>query len=574
MRLPTVSKRARNPILLIGLGAFGRAVLDFAAGSDEEPSNTAGPPAEMRNLQALWVETDRAKVADPAALVATLLADAKARCRKLLDLKHFVRSTAHTDVRGPRLDVFMIADLSEGVAADVVSDITATLSKELRREFGAILRVGHGALAVCPILFVPGAADRGAAATVVRSLGELSRAPEVERPQARVYIVEDQSGKYLLSRKDMEHSFAAFLHLLLFSDARHDSGEELVEELADGDVAPFATFACATFEVDMPGFRRLCAIKLARELLKEFQAGAGPDVEEIATGAHPLVPDEGVVRPELEADGAVRVHDRLEPPTMHVPTVADTDEPEAIMTNFGAVWQAGEETKLAHYRDNVERNLMKELAVKIETNGCAILNEFEKNVAETIERIVEAGPRGHSKALAFLDRAIRDARQRAKDAKELLDPPGLSKFPKPPMDIEPIVEAANLRPRGVPPRMRVFGTVLAAVCTVLLGVALKALPYPASEFKWELWVPWVMGALISCGGIYYFLRSHLKRHRDELNRRRDAFDQDIRTYLRVKVLGYFHRRLDFTVALWMYRIYTQVTERLDLNQAHLKSPRS
>jgi hypothetical protein len=128
----------------------------------------------------------------------------------LLDVTHFLESSAPTDPRGPRCDIFVVADLAEPGVASVVAPLSATLAASLRRFFSPILRSGDGALVVCPVLVCPRAGDRNAMARALVSLYDVARNRlPATRLGGRIYLVEDQSGKYILSRPELIRSFAA-----------------------------------------------------------------------------------------------------------------------------------------------------------------------------------------------------------------------------------------------------------------------------------------------------------------------------------------------------------------------------
>ena len=155
-----------NPTLLIGVGAFGREVVRRTARGGER----------IASLEHLEVESAR-----PAA---EIVAEAKVRARALLDLGHFVASTAPTDRRGPRCDVLVVADLGEPGVAEAIAPLCAALAEGLRAEFHPILRAGAGALVVCPLLSAPRAADRARVAAAAPPPPPRAGPPPPPRPPA------------------------------------------------------------------------------------------------------------------------------------------------------------------------------------------------------------------------------------------------------------------------------------------------------------------------------------------------------------------------------------------------------
>ena len=566
-----MDRRPRNPTLLIGLGAFGRAVLDSVCAQSPGAPGAPGDAGRVPNLEVCRVDCASDAEKDPAGLVRRVFDEAAQSCRRLLDLPCYLETTESTDSRGPRLDVFVIGDLSEGATALVVPKLIANLASGLRREFAPILRAGDGALAVCPLLRLPRQMDRPQAAFAIRSLATLASAAMVaDRPQARVYLAEDQSGKYLLSRREMERSFAAFLHLLLFSRLRDQLGRDLVEGMGREKRAAFATFACATLEVDMRALQRLCAVKLTRAMLSEFRHGKGPTIDEIAAEANPLVPDQTALEEHLWTEGAGTLESHLKPPRIVVPDIVDSDSPEAIIRDkFGARFQAHVQSTIERFRDDVERFKMDRLALEIERNGTEMLRDLESEAATRVGEHIASGPRGGAHALEIIRYAITDASGRAAQAKRQIDAPDLPDFPKAPTSVAGIIEAANARPRRKPFRMRALGLAMGAVATVLVAGLVNAAFAMFGMTDWTPWVGWPLAALLVGVPFYYSLWAHIKRHRNWIESERSDLDQRLRRYLNVDVVSYFRRRLEYTRSLWVYRVYQQVEARLQAYQVQL-----
>lgn len=590
----------RNPTILVGLGAFGRDVLELAV---------RGPQRIIPNLariEAVVVDPARVKPksarATPASLAQNLtptrvsateadvpqavLTEAKSLLRALLDLEHYVDHTEPTDPRGPRCDVFLIGDLSEPSIPEIIAPLAGALATALRAEFHSVLRSGDGALCVSPLLCAPRDADPTKVASAARALAAVAHHHGThDRLDARVYIVEDQSGKYLLSRAELVRSFGAFLHLLLFSGLRDDDAgtRSLVERAASEPGGPFATFACATLELDHRSLSRLCAVKLAREVLACFREGRGPTIAEINALGAALVPERGRLEADLwQESSAGSLEKHLEPPSIDVPTIAWEDSPEDIVERkFSPLFRARVAQRMRAFREDVERFKMDRLALEIEKSGKACLERVLGELASNIKKEVEAGPRGHARALEIL----RDAQTRAKgrwdEVLAEIESPDLAPFPESPLDakLAPIHEAAFFRPRLY--RMKIFGGL-----AVFLGMALFAgvivgayrglvAPDPAffnlaapaprglarSFVTWPM--PFVIGAALAGSSTYYRLWKHYKRHHNWAVEARDELDQALKRYLRGDVVSYFYRRLHYTRLLWVQRIYRSVVERLD-----------
>lgn len=563
-----------NPTLLIGLGAFGRAVVARAssAGARQGDGGEHGlaPGAEIM------------AVADDA--LEAVVGEAEARCVRLLDLGRFVDSTAPADPRGPRLDVLVVADLGEAPVAAAVAGIVELLARRLRERFRPILRAGEGALAVCPLLLVPHGAARLAAP--IQALAVLARHPDrQQRLPARIYLVEDQSGKYLLSPDELMRSFAAFLHLLLLSRLRDDQGvRDLVEPPDDDRVRPFGTFVCATIEVDMAAVHELCALALGREIVA-CAGGAGPALAEIAAEAGALVPEPTTVEGKLWQEGEGRtLESYLTPPDVPVPRIDWADAPEDITERkLGALWRLESERTIAAFRERVEHLQMDRLAAQIERNGAALAAEVEAEVSERVRAEVQAGPRGPVRALELVRYAAARARGLRDGLRARIDAPDLPRFPPSPLDArtDAVHEAAAAWPRQVPGRMRLLSAIAVVLGTLMLGgmvhmaaglsrgsiIDLIGRPLP-----W--WASGIAGLALAWSGAGYALWRHRKRHHNWLCQARDDLDQALARYLHRDVVDYFRRRLGYTRLLWSYRIYERLSARLDALSGQIEAGRA
>lgn len=571
-----MAERAGNPTLLVGLGAFGREVTALAAPAPAPGGNLAIllPPGEP---------------ADPAPIVA----GAREAVRGLLDLAHFVATTAPTDARGPRCDVFVIADLAEAGMATAAPAITAALGAGLRAEFRAILAGGDGSLAVCPLLFAPRAADRAAVAAAAKAIA--ARVVESGRPGARAFLVEDQSGKYLLPRAEIARSFAGFLHLVLYGRLR--DAEPGARPLLDRDRAGpacFATFACATLAYDAEAVAGLCALALGREVIRRFREGGELTVAEIGAGAQALVPGRAAVEEELFREGSLgSLEQHLAPPTVDVPELLPEDSPEEIVERkLGPLWRAHAARAIASFREDVERFRMGRLASELERNGKACLARLERELGDRVDEEVARGPRGHARALALCE----EARARVGAVLEALsaeiEAPDLAPFPPSPLDarLGEVEQAAFARPRRT--RLKVFralGTLLGAILlagAIRGGLRFLAEPDPPyfnfftplpGGLPWALGqgpAPYLIGGALAASSVGYRLWKHERRHHNWAVEARDALDQALKRYLAADVVGYFRKRLEYGRLLWVQRIYRRLGERLDETIASLRGVRA
>lgn len=591
--------RASNPTLLVGLGAFGAAVAEQAwsgeSGPDPDPAADTGagidPGAGAAVGAAAGAVGESGERGDGAGQPGLeLVVDAGAdgidvdavvdaverACRRLLDLGHFVATTEATDARGPRLDVLVIGDLGEAPVARGLAGVLDALALRLRTRFRPILGVGEGSLAVCALALVPRDADGARIAAAVSALDALANhADASRRPRARLYLVEDQSGKYLLSRAELARSFTAFLHLLVFSGLRADSAfRGLVEHAGDHD-APFATFVCATLEVRMQVIHELCALALAGELLACYQ-DEPPPLAEIASEAEGVVPDTTMVEARLWQEGERSLEAYLEPPAISVPRIDWTDTPEDVVERkLGPMWRIETERAIEGFRERVERLQMDRLAEQIERNGTALVADSLDTLRARVRGELAAGPRGLARALAVARYAAATARGRCEAVRARIDAPNLGRFPALPLAdlLADVHEAAAAWPRHTPARMPLFAAVagasgsLAAAGMVHLGAETLGWPLP-----W--WACGILGAALVVPGLVYDLWRHRKRHHNWLGHARDALDQAVERHVQRDMVAYFRNRLAYTRLLWVYRVYRRLAEHLEAVVAALERARA
>jgi hypothetical protein len=571
-----------NPTLLIGLGEFGRAVLARIMPSTDQaqaerftdlvPADEAPPCAPLLSL-AVSIDEDngddhrgdaadllRVDAADAEHAITTAVFD---RCRRLLDLPRFVEGRRPTDSRGPHLDLFVIADLSAPGAGSLIPRLVESLGARLRREFRPILRSGLGALSICPIVLAPRGSD--GVVPVLRALADLCRHPELDRrPQARIYVVEDQSGKYLLSRAELERSFAAFLYLVLASELRDESGVRgLVERSSESRGGPFATFACATLEVDATALDRLAVFELSREVLARYEPGLLP-LSEVANEAKPLLPDRIAVENELWREGDdISLENYLEPPAIAVPEIASSDAPEDIADRkLGAIWEMQAEKSIATFREDVERFKMDRLAQRIETNGTTVAARAEHDMLARLRKEIAASPRGPSRALEFARYAATRARGLVEATGREIAAPNLRRFPPSPVQarVAAVREAAAARPRQ--DRIRWFGVLAVILASPLLaGMVHSAARLAVGGIP--RWASVMAGCVLALASFPYMLWRHVRRHANWVREARDDLHQALQHYLRSDVVDYFRRRLEYTRLLWVHRIYRRQLERLE-----------
>jgi hypothetical protein len=589
-RTDSISPRGpASPTLLVGLGQFGRDVAQAVLGPGRAPPGiaalevTIGPGAGPGAVSV-----------DPAAKEphAAILTRARGEVEALLDIHHYLAHSSPTDPRGPRCDVFLVADLGEEGVAPLVAPLVAALAADLRGAFSPILRSGDGALVVSPLLFCPRAGNRGAMAAAARAIADLARRDSpLARPGGRAYLVEDQSGKYLLPRPEMVRAFAAFLSAAMLSGSRDDDRglRRLVD--AEGAEAVFSTFACATLVFDHMALGRLATARLGREVLAVLRAAVDPAALDLAALAAPLVPDRTRLEAELgAAESAVAL---LEPPAIDVPEIEWDDSPEAIVElKFGSLFRARAENTIAAFRDDVERFKMDRLAAAIEQRGKALLDRVEQELEARIAALVAEGPTGHARCLEILRDAGTRARGLWAEVVRAVEAPELEPLPPSPLGpkLAALEEAVASRPRAH--RMAVLGGMAALVSSLLIAGlvvsayrwlhhplplyfdALAALPPGRLRPFVTPPAPLAIGAALGVSSIAYRLWKHRKRHHNWVVSARDDLAQALARHLREDVVGHYERRLHYTRLLWVQRIYGRLIGRIEEAIAGLEAVRA
>jgi len=564
------SGRPPSPALLVSVGAFGKDVARAALG------------ARFVHVDAI-VDVPGKTSTDSAAKepFRDVLFACERELGALLDVTHYLESSSPTDPRGPRCDVFVVADLAEPGIAPIIAPLSAALAVSLRRSFSPILRSGDGALVVCPVLVCPRAGDRAVMARSLTALADVARVRHsATRLGGRIYLVEDQSGKYILSRPELVRSFAAFLSALVLPAMRDDDrgARMLVEDNAE--TPTFSTFACASLSFDHLALGRLAASRFGREILDLMRAPVDPAAIDIASLAAPLVPD----RARLDADLAepIPLVDFLSPPKIDVPLIDWDDDPETIVERkFGSIFRARTESVLTTFEDEVERFQMDKLSAALEQRGKACMDHVLAELDKRVANLVASGPTGHSRALL----ALRDARTRAKghweEVVRAVEAPELSERPASPLSskLTALEEAVRQRPR--PLRMRLLGAAASTVAAIAMGglfvTAMRIFVLPTQYFFNPLMgipeglagysvippIPYLLGAAISFPSTSYRLWKHRKRHHNWVVEARDDLAQALERHVREDLVSHYARRLNHARLLWIQRILSRLLGRIE-----------
>ena len=239
--------RARQPSLLLHAGRLGAAV---AARLSRQLGDS---DARRWGALACCAATD-----DPGSLRSQLDA--------LLGLPELLASASPT----PRLVAFAVVDLAESEAAVALGAQIDRLVALVRRRYSALFADYRDAAQLgfsCnPILLLPPADESWPAAsrTLLAHLEALHADRTAPAAVSNIFVLGESSARYLLPRDELEQMIAAFCELALCSELAADP--ELQRLLARGG-DPFATFVCATAELDVGATRRYCATDAAIEVL-------------------------------------------------------------------------------------------------------------------------------------------------------------------------------------------------------------------------------------------------------------------------------------------------------------------
>ncbi|MGC4117062.1 MAG: hypothetical protein QM765_21375 [Myxococcales bacterium] len=592
-----MSEPLANPTLVLGLGAFGREVCALLVRDHRlTPSSVEGPPSSVEgvppNLVVLRAalsaqETD---VHDEASL-GVLLDEVHAVARRLLDLKQRVETTGASDARPPRLDVLLLADLSEAGAAPRVPVLCERIGLRLREAFRPIFAGTGGRLTVCPVLALPRAVrGRAEVREAVDGLDALARAKdERRRPLAPVYLVEDQCARYVLSPDEVVRSVAAWLHLVLFSGLRHheDALKSLVEQ--DGEaVAPFATFACATLEFDTRPLERYCAGRIALEMAEAMleEQDAVSDAESAAKRLSP----EAVLAQALSRgtyDKPIADELKLDRAALTLRDPEWKESPEEVSALLSP-YVAGALDSADRQRADIEGFRMEAAARLVDAGGLDVLTKAEKAVEDEIARCLKESPAGAERARLRLQ-ALQSRLERLDDAsKRAVNRPDLPKLPEPKRLKEAeraAHEALERRPRLF--RMASWGLAATGLMTVFLAgvtrfawrfTASERIPIDAADVTPEGWTAYLVGwpfvalwaGFIAAAWVAFTLVRHYRAEHRALLARFEELRRAAREHYG-DLERYFAKRVAYSQDLWSARVAAHLRARVEGEKALLEA---
>lgn len=587
-----MSEPLANPTLVLGLGAFGREVCALLVRDTADV-----PPANLVVVQvALGAASGlpRTLEAGDEESLGRLLGEIHDAARSLLDLRQRVETTAAGDARPPRLDILMLADLSEAGAAPLLPLLCERIGVELREAFRPIFAGTGGRLTVCPVLSLPRAVrGRAGVREAVDALDALARAKdERKRPLAPVYLVEDQCARYVLSPGEVVRTVAAWLHLVLYSGLRHheDALKSLVEQ--DGEsVAPFATFACATLEFDTRPLERYCASRIALEVAEAMleEQDAVSDAESAAKRLSP----EAVLAQALSRgtyDKPIAEELKLDRAALSLrdPEWRESpEEVEALLAPFveRALGSADKQ------RADIEGFRMEAAARLVDAGGLDVLTRAEKAVEDEVARCLKESPAGAERARLRLEALVSRLERLDETSKRAVNKPDLPKLPEPKrlLDAERAAkQALERRPRLW--RMAGWGGAAAGLLAVsLAGVtrfvwrasASERIPFYSTDVAPEGWAAYVVGwpylavwsGLVALAWVATTLARHYRAEHLGLLSRFEELRRAAREHYG-DLERYFAKRVAYSQDLWGARVAAHLRARVEGEKALLEASRA
>ncbi|MBI2892494.1 MAG: hypothetical protein HYY06_03015 [Deltaproteobacteria bacterium] len=517
---------------------------------------------------------------DPGRQLLRVMDEACAR----MALGSVIQASDPADPGEPVLDVVVVADLGEPGIAERLARFIAALRARLLADFSHLFGAHNPRFALCAVLALTGARDpgrRGALRAGLEGLEAISaRAGEYE-PFGRVFLIEDQSGRYLLPPAERENAVASLVTVL-----RSDAGRRTAGLGAPPDPQGlFVAFAAATLEVPSADLQRFCESRTARGLLEELRRGSDLGIADRQARIQPYLFDRGALDQRLGLkDGAGDLERMVRDarPRTECPELEPHATPEAIRDSlYGWDWYARQESEIRRFSEELEHFRMPALVAEVDSQGTKLARELPAALAKAVDGWVWSGPRGWADARDCLeDLRLRTEKAEGELASEirrevLPDFPSFESFEE---RFRALRAGSERRPR--PARLWFFGALFTLAATAILH------PLP----KW-IWVrllsgraplltrmlvdpmavelgpvghafldrPWVLAwlALVTGSLVAWRLRNLARDRHAELGAMRDEMGYRLRDLVegdRGSVLAYYLSRLRFSYRLWEMRI--------------------
>lgn len=564
-----------GPTLVLGLGAFGSEVV-------ARLRPRAGPRTVLLEVE-------------PDATIAPLVDEILGHAERELGLGALVASHAHDDDRRPTLDVMIIADVCEPGVAEAVPGLVSEIGARLLSRFSHIFR-GHdlGNLTICPVLGLGKLREKEPPERAKKCLGELEAAAfgkDAPSPSVvpRVFVVEQQTSHYELSKTELVSTVASFLTLLMTTalgerEPMRGFLRGSPEQLRDRRM--FASFGCATLELTLSEF---CLLRGAADLVESMRT-APPAAAGDAVRADRLVPsaDDIAERVRRQESGDLVELLRAHAPRIEFPEISKEATPEQVRdVAYGWSWYDALESTVSATVQQLDEVEMDELVRVADERGQRLRRDLARDARDDIQKVEASGPHGWSQALRLAEQVRDGANREVSRLERALRSHELPKFPQPNLvesAFRGLREEATLRPR--PFRLVFFGVLASLLFAALLHwlpkwivVALfwRSIPIlslePASAgiaidgpLHYVLDAPWsFFWVLLLAGGTAWFVLSRYreKRHAALLGTR-DSLEAAVRRFLTDQtspsVFSYYEARLEFVLRAWALRSLRHLAE--------------
>lgn len=526
---------------------------------------------------------------DPAPAAARVVTELRAR----LDLSRVVAASDPADAGAPGADVLLVADIGEPSMAEhlpgFVARVRALILDELSHLFGAH-NPGFSLDAVLALTGARDAARAPALRTCLAALDGLIRHDGTYEALGRMFLVEEQSGRYLLGARERVAAVASLVGLLRTGAGRRLGG---IGEPPDPR-GPFVGFAAATLEVPVSDVRRYTEVRATGALLEGLRQSSALGLPERQARMQPHLLDRAALDQRLGLrDGAVDLERivREAQPRHDIPSFELGTTPETIRdVLFGWDWYARQESEIRRFSDELESFQMPALVAEVDEQGTRLARELPASLRKAVDGWVWAGPRGWAEARECLSdlraRTAKVEREIADEIRgeELPEFPSFAAFEE---RFRALRAETERRPR--PARLWFFGALLTLGATALL--------HPVPKWVWvrflsgdapllsRFWTdpmavelptalsllldrPWVLLWLAAAigGALGFALRKMYRERHETLAGIRDDMGYRLRDLVsgeRGSVLEYYLARLRFSYRLWQSRLLKRMLDAQD-----------
>jgi hypothetical protein len=453
---------------------------------------------------------------------------------RLLSLERLVAEDA--PAMPPRLHVWALVDASEAAAAAALQDALGELYALLERRYAPLFpprrRGDEANLLVNPIVVLPAAGEPWSAQADAL-IAELTRLHELRDgplpPLGNVFVVGRVSGRYRLDDEQLARMIGTFVEQATSGPL---SAREEFLRLLSGERDAFATFVCASCELDDEAARDYLATRCAIDALSWLRRVSAKvkDVDQRA----------GEVETLFDV-GRYRALVPLEKGRRRLAQVIDTQCPdfapafrdhrlledgEELLSHYSEAWARDKRERLRRASRELSLFRLDETIEEVEANGATLVAEETERIDHFVDEKLAERSEGNVADAALLLRHLRkrlaaeveSAQQRATEP--LAQAPDLGRFDR---GYEQLVTTAEAKPRRR--RLLVFGALLATICGCTLALLLRHLVplfgLEPGSFGHTALTPnwaWLSAALISTAGVALFAYVRLRAATRQLRR--------------------------------------------------------